>query len=811
MYGDAMEDQPTDDSALRESHVIRLIQDEIDLKENMVLPELSGNDADTEACIRMLQEHPEAIVFPSDDAVILFEHGRSAETISDPQLAENEAFRCHLTVHRVLGSGGFGVVLAVTQKGSTKELAMKVLRPTLHWSHAHRIRFLREAELTSALDHPGIVRIFGRGMLQSQPFILTELIEGPSLAQYLKHAGGRIEPRVAVVMVRQLCDALRYAHEHGVVHRDLKPENILLRISGTAGIPQPVLTDFGLARHIAIKSQDTRLVTSDHILVGTIRYMAPELATGKRESTTIASDLFSVAAILYQCLTGSVPFEGRSYFEVITRMISAPVTPAKRLNPALPRDLESVLDKALQRSPSQRYRSVAEFSDELDRLLQGKPILARHSYVARAVNALFSNYPRFASAMAVLLTVVPVAMFFISVLYWRERNAIARQREMLVATMESVRDYTYVAEQILERVPASADQRYEALLKALRAQEMVAEGLGYNAESRYRLSVQHSYLSRAAARIGEFQKAQEHYKECLDLLRQLLLEDPDNVDYQYDVFFNRRLEAEWNKARPIAEQIRLKEEVLQEVSRLRELSPENADFEDAEASCWYSLAVDYAIAGDDRAEKSFRKAAQMSDDLWLANPDKLHFVKYALLARALLGDLYRDQKDLSASANVISEAIEILSRIEHAGRDEIWFIIVKREPCRSFATTLSAQQRWSEAINAWEVCLAIEDELEKVSPENWAPIVGRAAMYAEYLRAHRKLGADGEVLEQMQTEADLRLRKARTVNVDFDYTTAVQSLLEDPDLPPIEAGRWTTFSNSLPKENSRTNDRPASR
>ncbi|MFN9718950.1 MAG: protein kinase domain-containing protein [Planctomycetota bacterium] len=748
------------------------------------------DDEDIAVCRRTLETSSSVVVFLHEDSGDFFEESSSTGDHGGQHddLTNSHASRTHrLRFQSVLGAGGFGVVFAVTDVDSGQSYAMKMLRPSLRSSRQHRARFLREAELTAEFRHPGIVRVVGRGMLASYPFILTELVSGGSLSRRLQERGVFEDLSSAVRIVIRVCDAVRYAHENGLLHRDLKPENILLKGDSPVDDPEVVVTDFGLARLLNPQNHAGTSDFSEHVLIGSIRYMAPEAVMGHRDAIGVTADVFSLAAILYQMVTGQVPFEGHTYFEIISRMITGPVAPARRHRSHIPRDVELILQKALQRKVTDRYQSVAEFSDDLQRYLDGKAVLARQSRVSGLFKTLLNEHPNLVGATLVLAVMLPLALVIITSLYLSERHTRIQNRELMQATMESVRNYTNLAEDLFQKVPASARKRYELHLAALRAQEQVARILDYNAESRYRLSIQYSYLASAAGQLSNADLASEYRTKCLQMLTELLEEDPDHIEYQYDLFYNRKLLADENPSLSGSERLRLKEDVLRDIVRLRVLAPDDPDFADAEASCWYGVAQECLVQKSRECESSFRNAIRISDDLWTRYPEKLVYVKYALLGRAGLSDAYRVRNELAEAEKSGREAVQRLENLEHPEKEEVWFAFIAKEPYRAYASALTHQGKWDDAVEVWSKCVSLNDLLHQNHPTSPLDLLERAIAFAEYFRACRKVGLAKEAEGKMRDEALLRLQAVQAVNYSPEKLPRIQMVIDDPNAPPIDA------------------------
>jgi eukaryotic-like serine/threonine-protein kinase len=267
-----------------------------------------------------------------------------------------------------IARGGMGVVYKARQRGANRLVALKMILSGKMASADERERFLREAELAANLDHQHIVPIYEVAEFQGCPFFSMKLVEGESLSHQIKakrRSGSRHDPQTAAHLMTIIARAVQYAHERGFLHCDLKPSNILLDREG-----RPYVTDFGLAKRA---SEDSAVSLSGAIM-GTPSYMAPEQASGLRKGLRPTTDVYGLGAIFYELLTSRAPFRADSVPETVVAVLERDPIPPRELAPAVPKELETICLKCLEKSPQDRYASAAALADELDRFLQGEVI-----------------------------------------------------------------------------------------------------------------------------------------------------------------------------------------------------------------------------------------------------------------------------------------------------------------------------------------------------------------------------------------------------------------------------------------------------
>src|SRR5438128_7142647 len=272
----------------------------------------------------------------------------------------NTLFDGRYRIIRKLGSGGMANVYLAEDQELGRRVAIKILNDRHAGDEQFVERFRREAKNAASLSHPNIVSIYDRGEAEGTYYIAMEYLEGRSLKELIL-SRGPAPASVAIDYARQILSALRFAHRNGIVHRDIKPHNVLVDAEGRVKV-----TDFGIAR--AGASQ----MTEAGSIVGTAQYLSPEQARGT--DVDQRSDLYSLGVVLYELITGTLPFNGDTPVEIAMKHLSTVPEPPSKRRPDVPRDLDLVVMRALAKDPEDRYQSAEEMDGDLDRFMRGSAI-----------------------------------------------------------------------------------------------------------------------------------------------------------------------------------------------------------------------------------------------------------------------------------------------------------------------------------------------------------------------------------------------------------------------------------------------------
>jgi serine/threonine protein kinase len=341
----------------------------------------------------------------------------------------------------VLGEGGMGIVYKARQLGLNRLVAIKMILAGPHARPEQLARFRTEVEAVAQLRHPHIVQIYEVGDCAGQPYFSMELVDGGNLAQKLSTT--LLPVRQAAQLVETLAGAIHSAHQHGIIHRDLKPANVLLASGGREplegsdssggsrpSLPQdiPKITDFGLAKQL----KDEKGQTQTGAIMGTPSYLSPEQAEGKTREIGPATDIYALGAILYEMLTGRPPFQGESTLDILEQVRLHDPIPPSRFQRKVPRDLETICLKCLEKEPSKRYPSAGHLADDLRRFLTGQPVLARPAPVWEQGVKWAKRKPALAALLAVsaaaLVSLLAGWAVFTAELH-AERNSADQQRQ----------------------------------------------------------------------------------------------------------------------------------------------------------------------------------------------------------------------------------------------------------------------------------------------------------------------------------------------------------------------------------------------
>jgi WD40 repeat protein/tRNA A-37 threonylcarbamoyl transferase component Bud32 len=378
-----------------------------------------------------------------------------------------------------IARGGMGVIFKARQVSLNRVVALKMILHDQPPSAAERQRFQAEAEAVANLDHPNILPLHEVGEHEGQQYFSMKLVADGNLAQHLP--GFLDAPRTAAQLVATVARAVHYAHQRGILHRDLKPANILLEIGTDASAgrtPIPYVVDFGLAKRVSgTGSSSGRNLTRSGTIVGTPGYMAPEQARAEK-GLTVAADVYSLGAILYELLTGALPFRAANALDVLLQVLEKEPARPRSLRPGVDRDLETICLKCLEKDPARRYPSAEALAEDLERWLAGRSISARPAGRAEQLWRWCRRNQALAVASAAAIVAL-LATAAISVTFAiHQKQAAANLQQALEESERNRRQSAEYAFRLAyqKALEQHKDKEEEAMLGLTRALELAPEG-----------------------------------------------------------------------------------------------------------------------------------------------------------------------------------------------------------------------------------------------------------------------------------------------------------------------------------------------
>jgi serine/threonine protein kinase len=380
-----------------------------------------------------------------------------------------------------IARGGMGIVYRARQRNLNRIVALKMILSGAIAAPEDVKRFYTEAEAAASLEHSNIVPIYEIGEHEGQHFFSMALVDGKSLAEPLK--SGPLGAKEAAAIMAKVADAIDYAHSKGIIHRDIKPANILIDAKG-----EPKITDFGLAR---IDEGDS-ILTRTGLILGTPSFMPPEQASGKVRDIGAHSDVYSIGATLYCLLTGQAAFQGSSPLETLNMVLNEPAKEPRSIVPSIPKDLQTICMKCLEKKPQDRYPSAGAVSKDLHCFLNGEPITARPPSPMIKLRYWIKKHPKLISrTFAALASLLLIAMMG----FWWKSEQVRMEVLNAKAEAEVALKKSVVERMEAETVKAMAEKsRDDALMQRQLAEEHAKE------ERRFRVQLEKQQAAQGASK-----------------------------------------------------------------------------------------------------------------------------------------------------------------------------------------------------------------------------------------------------------------------------------------------------------------------
>lgn len=413
-----------------------------------------------------------------------------------------------------LGQGGMGRIFKARHLGLHRMDAIKMVAVG---ANPHLItRFMDEARAIARLKHSNIAQVYDSGEVDGHPFYAMELMEAGTLAQKLERKPQ--EARWSASFIKTLAEAVNYFHQQGIIHRDLKPSNVLMEADG-----EPKIADFGLVKNMGSDSQNTE--TGD--IIGTPSYMSPEQASGMVKSIGPATDIYALGAILYECLTGRPPFQTPDGMQTLMLVIAGEPVPPSKLVPRLPKDLNTICMKCLEKQPGRRYVTAQALADDLGRFLEGGSIIARPVGRVEKTWKWCRRRPAWAALILVgLLSLIgfTVGFFWLTKAY-ADLSAKAKESdEGLKLTSAALSQFTNSFSRDLEEIPQTEEVRTKALNNAKKIFDELISLRPESLVSRL-IYVDHcQQLGSIERTLGDYDKADAAYQQAIRMLDDIIRE-----------------------------------------------------------------------------------------------------------------------------------------------------------------------------------------------------------------------------------------------------------------------------------------------
>jgi tetratricopeptide (TPR) repeat protein len=613
------------------------------------------------------------------------------------------------TLSRLHATGGIGRVWLARDASLGRDVALKELRPERGSNPAVWARFLREAQVTGQLEHPGIVPIYevGRRPEDQAPFYTMRFVRGRTLSEAsaayhqrrARSEAGPLELRELLTAFVGVCNAAAYAHSRGVLHRDLKPHNVVLGDYG-----EVIVLDWGLARlmdqpddeaaPLDLPAEGEAEATVQGQVLGTPAYMAPEQAEGRLDLLGPATDVYGLGSILYEVLTGRPPFTGAETAAVLRRVVhEAPARP-RSLEKGAPAALEAVCLKALAKKPGERYATAKELADEVRRWLADEPVTAYREPLSRQVGR-WARRHRTGVAVATALLVAGVAALGVTTVLVNRQRARAEANFHLART--AVDDmYTEVAEKWLAQESRMEPVQREFLIKALHFYEQFARPEGSSAEVRLEAGKAARRVGSIQHRLGESAAADAALRSSIETLRALARDRPDPVvRVELQKSLNRYGWLLWSLGRPPDDALReardlgesltqdpsapvgAREELATAYSVLAIVDMACGRFADAEAAHGRALPLREAVAREDptvehreAVGRSHYHRARFFQRVGRFRESEAAFDRAVAQAGAVAADAPREPRPRVELANDLIEKAGLLSLLGRAKEAE---------------------------------------------------------------------------------------------------------------------------------------------
>ena len=642
----------------------------------------------------------------------------------------------HFELIELLGSGGFGAVWKARDLQLDRLVAVKIPhKGKLNLAEVER--FLREARAAAQLRHPNIVSVHEVGLADDFVYIVSDFIEGPSLDNWL--VDQRPSCRDSARLCAKVSDALHHAHQQGIIHRDMKPGNILIDRAG-----EPHITDFGLAK----RETSEVVMTMEGQVFGTPAYMSPEQAKGQGHAADRRTDIYSLGAILFELLTGEHPFRG-SVQMLLKQVIEDEPPSPRKFDSRVPRDLETMCLKCLQKEPASRYDTAQALADEFDRFLAGKPILARPVGRLERIGRWCRRNPLVAASVTAAVVSLLFGLIAATVGYVRTSLALeearlsqARAEESLQQARQAVDDlFTRVSEDALLNQPGMQPLRRDLLRRARDYYEkFLKQGQG-DPSLRDEMAMAQFRVGLIAEEIESPGKAIASYETARDIQAELVGDEPNNPN---------RLKALGDTLNAIGRALHKQQQpqralkayaaAIEVRKRLAERLPNKMEFQRTLANTYMNIGLAQKESDPAHAHKSMEQAQAIRNKLLVAGQHDAKLRRDFAMGCFNLAMLALAGKDVDAAEADLDKARQLFTALLKDAPGDIDISYVLAVCCRKQADRLCFKKRPDEALSLYAQARDVLEQLAGKNPSVTEYQVGAAEVFISIAQTEQELG-----------------------------------------------------------------------
>lgn len=594
--------------------------------------------------------------------------GNSSESMSGREVA---GFR----LVRQIGRGGGGVVYeAIQQAPVVRRVAIKFLNRRIH---EHATKWEAEPRALAALQHPNLVSVVDSGLTSDGiPWLAMLFVDGQRADEWVQ--ARQASPGEIARLMLQVARGIGYAHRQGILHRDLKPGNILVQPDGT-----PVVTDFGLAKQTLGSARDS--LTESGLILGSPGYLAPEQVCTSALTNAGTVDVWGIGATLYRLLTGVTPSRDDNWAVCMDDLLRREPTPVRKLNPRVSRDLEAVCLKCLEKAPEDRYASLPEVIDELERVCNGQPVRARPISRFRKAVRWARREPVTAGLLALLVGGLLMTTVVFGWLWQSSRDGWNRTGKNLELALANIRREHELAEEMLPPLVGSMDYRIRRLEETIRFHEALLQANPGDDMTRYRLHVNQFLLAQLLPNRDRLQEALEVANQALQGFEEFHRRFPHQPGYLFDVFHALRQRGTIRGAIKEFDYLPDFAEALTAIEKLNRISPGVPEYEDAFATALVCGCFRFNGSGkmekgkDNQAVREMAdRGARIAQQLYNRYPDRPRYLRPTIRAKIHIAQSWRYEYRYDRAEAAIQEAIaaaEHLAELPPKEPDHLVFLI----------------------------------------------------------------------------------------------------------------------------------------